>query len=294
MALQIGCFSATGITAPAEIRVSIPAVEWIDLKCFSEKSKDYYSSNAGRQGSTGPYDNVMVNSRAITKMWPLPKPRGHLPPLMRPDGPGYMPLVCAAQWIATQGGAFDFDPEETDQWREAFRELLDHVSSGQVRISGVRNNAREMIDGVVFAGCQVDYPYSDAALDLDFSETYYVQSYPYIDDEHWRRGFDDSFTNRHDVRWKQLMVGKADIVRLWPFQSSPIPKSGAAGRPTSMHLVVAEFEQRAARGDVEDTLAKQATVLAEWLVQTYRDYPPAGRKAIESGIRQAFWATKKA
>ena len=62
MALQIGCFSATGITAPAEIRVSIPAVEWIDLKCFSEKNKDYYSANALRQGSTGRYDNVMVDS----------------------------------------------------------------------------------------------------------------------------------------------------------------------------------------------------------------------------------------
>ena len=61
-----------------------------------------------------------------------------------------------------------------------------------------------------------------------------------------------------------------------------------------MHLVVAEFEERAARGDVEDTLSKQATVLAEWLVQTHRDYPPAGRKAIESGIRHAFWAAKKA
>ncbi|MER9528550.1 hypothetical protein NKI89_01880 [Mesorhizobium sp. M0309] len=294
MALQIGCFSATGVTAPDETRVAIPMVEWIDLKCFSEKDRDYYSANALRQGSVGRYDNVMVDSRAITKLWLLPKPRGLLPPLMRPDGPGYIPLFCAAQWIATQGGASNFDPEKTDHWRSAYRELLDHVSSGQVRISGVHNNARESIDGVVFAGCQVDYPYSDAALDIGFSETYYLQSYPYIDDEHWRRGINDSFTNRHDVRWKELMVAKADVAHFWPFESNPPAKSGAPGRPTSMHLIVAEFEERAARGDTEATLSKQASVLAEWLVQRHRNCPPAGRKAIENGIRIAFHKAKQA
>ena len=58
-----------------------------------------------------------------------PKPdRIALPQLMRPEGPGYMPLFCAALWIATKGGVVDFDPVRTDQWEPAYSQLLARIS----------------------------------------------------------------------------------------------------------------------------------------------------------------------
>ena len=180
-ALSIPCFKATGAIGLEEIRVSIPPIEWIDLKCFSDVREDYYSAAGARRGATGRYDNVLVPRKAITLLWAASKPRIPLPPLMRPDGPGYMPLFCAAQWIATSGGKVDFDPCDAGPWQSAFQELLDRISSNEVRISGVRDNTRQLIDGVVFAACQLDYLFSDAADELGWSEVYYLQSYPYTE-----------------------------------------------------------------------------------------------------------------
>ncbi|MER9142038.1 hypothetical protein NKH92_05020 [Mesorhizobium sp. M0871] len=293
-ALSIPCFEATGVTGLEGIRVSIPPIEWIDLKCFSDVREDYYSAVGARRGATGRYDKVLVPRKGLILLWPASKPRTPLPQLVRPDGPGYMPLFCAAQWIATSGGKVDFDPCDTGRWQIAFQELLDRISSNEVRISGVRDGARQLIDGVVFAACQVDYPFSDAANELGWSEVYYLQSCPYLDEEHWRRGFDDSFRNRSDVRWRHLLVAKEDIARFWPFELTSPPKSGAAGRPSSMHLIQAEFGERAARGEVESTLKVQAQLLAEWLVKNYRENPPAGRKAIENRIRAAYNKARRA
>ncbi len=53
---------------------------------------------------------------------------------MKPEAAGYMPLYCAAQWIATQGGEIDIDPEDVDIWRPAYSALIDFISSGQVAI----------------------------------------------------------------------------------------------------------------------------------------------------------------
>ena len=40
-----------------------------------------------------------------------PRTSGKLPPLVPPEGPGYMPLYCAAQYIATRDGTVEIDPE---------------------------------------------------------------------------------------------------------------------------------------------------------------------------------------
>jgi hypothetical protein len=43
---------------------------------------------------------------------------------------------------------------------------------------------------------------------------------------------------------------------------------------------------------VEVTLSKQAEVLADWIRQTHRSYPPAGRKAIENKLRDTYRRAK--
>ena len=83
-----------------------------------------------------------------------------LPRIMKPDGAVTCPCFRSAVG-ATRGGEEAFDPEDKEVWRRAFADLIDQVSTGDVLISRVRNGLREMIDGAIFAGCRVKYPYED-------------------------------------------------------------------------------------------------------------------------------------
>ena len=81
---------------------------------------------------------------------------------MPPTGFGYMPLFCAAQWIATEGGKVEIDPADVEVWRAAIRPTAGShfIGAIKVAISGMRENVRELIDGVVLAGCgQIDFPF---------------------------------------------------------------------------------------------------------------------------------------
>ena len=64
--------------------------------------------------------------------WQPAKLRGKLPPLLPPEGPGYMPLYCAAQYIATRDGTVEIDPNELPVWEGAFEQLLTRIASGEV------------------------------------------------------------------------------------------------------------------------------------------------------------------
>jgi hypothetical protein len=142
-----------------------------------------------------------------------------LPVLVKPDGAGYMPLYCAAQWIATRGGTLKIKPWREAPWREAFKDLLDRIASEDVKVVGVRerDGATETVSGIHFASCSVNYPFSALRSDLVHSKELCLFSRPYLDDEHWRRGLGDSLEDRGRVRWRRLMVLKADVARYWPF-----------------------------------------------------------------------------
>jgi hypothetical protein len=142
-----------------------------------------------------------------------------LPELVKPDGAGYMPLYCAAQWIATRGGTQKIKPWREAPWREAFKDLLDRIASEDVKVVGVRDSVTEPehISGIHFASCPVHYPFSDLRWDLIFSDEICLVSRPYIDDKHWRGRFNDCLEDRRGVRWRRLMVLKADVARCWPF-----------------------------------------------------------------------------
>jgi hypothetical protein len=111
-----------------------------------------------------------------------------LPELVKPDGPGYMPLYCAAQWIVTHGGTREIDRSDEVLWRDAYKELLDRIASEDVKVFGVRDGATESVSGIHFASCLVNYPFSDPRLDLVLSEELCLFSRPYLDDDHWRIG----------------------------------------------------------------------------------------------------------
>jgi hypothetical protein len=134
----------------------------------------------------------------------------------------------------------------------------------------------------------VDYPFQDADFDLILSDEIHLRSYPYLDEEHWRRGFDDALVDRGGPRWRRLMVLRSDVARLWPFEAPEPLRTGAPGRPTSMQLIERELETRAAQGALEQTLAEQARVLETWLKVEHPEHPRARTKTIENGIRTRF------
>jgi len=217
--------------------------------------------------------------------------RGYvLPPLIKPEGPGFMPLYCAAQWIATREGTVEIDPLDEAIWRAAYKELLDRLASEDIKVVGIKGGVSEQVRGVHFASCPVDYPFSDASLESMLSEELHLVSYPYIDDEHWRNGFDDSLEDRRGAKWKRLAVLKSDVKRCWEFgaiasDDPPMKRrSGAPGRPSSMDLVEVEYRARWARGEVQERIGNEAKALSHWLSIAHPGEPKLTAKSIRNRL----------
>jgi len=305
-ALGISILPATGVNKETDKRETIPAESWQDLEFRVERGRDYVRTVNEEGRGFVRYDHVTVPRDAMWQLWAPRSAQGkvELPPLITPEGAGYMPLYCAAQWIATEGGSIGFDPEDTGRWQPAYATLLDHIASEDVTVTGEpgdRGGVREPVPGAVFAGCEVDYPYQDITLDLMMSERFFVRSYPYIDDEHWRGGFDDSFENRWERGWRRLMVRKSDIARIWPFDVGAAMslgptqyRTGAPGRPSSMFLVEAEFARRCDGGEVAETVTRESEQLASWFKESHLAAPPLTAKTIRTKIAARFRSYQRA
>ena len=140
-----------------------------------------------------------------------------------PEGSGYMPLSQAAYWIATNGGTTSVDVADQAAWKPAFDELLPHIASNDVQIIGQNSDGNEVIDGFRFAGLRVSYPYHDTPSELLFGSELYIESSPFIDDEHWRKRFNDKLVPPRGGkrRWSLLQVRKEDVRRIWRFAGDP-------------------------------------------------------------------------
>lgn len=292
VALREGLFAASGIDLETDRRTDIPALDWHELVAVEGRGE----VDEVRRGSMGSgYRDILVPSAALRGLWrPVSRKPLTLPQSVPPVGEGYMPLYCAAQWIATKGAAFQFDPEEESVWRSAYDELLSAIASEKVRVVGTRNGQREVVPGFHFADCSVDYPFGSAELNVLAGEDLYLRSYPYLDEEHWRKGFDDALINRREDRWTRLMVEKGDVRTRWPF---PLPetdteaslRTGMPGRPgKSKHLIEDEFRRRATAGELADTLAQEASALVEWLRLKHPNRPRPTVLTIENYIRTEY------
>jgi hypothetical protein len=214
-----------------------------------------------------------------------------LPPTVKPDGPGYFPLYCAVQWIATCGDTQSFDPADTSIWNAAYRALTDGIASNDITVTGVRNGVRKKIKGHIFAGIRIEHAFSEASAGLLLSDELYLCSYSFIDHEYWQKGFDDSLKIGREIEWSKVMVLKSDVAKIWPFSasaqnqdSSPSILTGAPGRPTPMHLVVAEHRDRLANRKAEVSVTVESERLAEWLSATHPNLPALTAKTIRNKI----------
>lgn len=65
-------------------------------------------------------------------------------------------------------------------------------------------------------------------------------------------------------------------------------RSGARGRPTSIHLIEAEMWRRLESGAIHDKLADEAKALAEWLREAHPAAHPVKPKSIENRLRAIY------
>jgi hypothetical protein len=146
-ALEEGLLQATGISAQTRQRRPIPAHEWPDLGYFEEREKDVVRVRKPSRLPSGGYEDVAFPRKGVMALWTeqLEKPAIQLPSTVRPSGPGYMPLYCAAQWIATAGGTRSFEPSDVSVWKTAYSDLLARLASEDVKVIGFREGTSEPI-----------------------------------------------------------------------------------------------------------------------------------------------------
>ena len=99
----------------------------------------------------------------------------------------------------------------------------------------------------------------------------------------------------------------ADVMKLWPAKAAADPPAtgtpsappeegltfatGAAGRPTSWHIVEPEWLRRQLAGAIEPTRTAQAETLSKWLGDTHPKAAPMGKKAIYNRLPASLWLT---
>ena len=75
---------------------------------------------------------------------------------------------------------------------------------------------------------------------------------------------------------------------LGPEPQAPIAKTGAPGRPSSMGIVMAEFERRRGNGGCESSRQAEADALAAWLARTHPEAPTLKAKSIFNKLPADF------
>ena len=274
-ALGENALKATGISTVSRQRVEIANYEWRDLEDFEENDCDVVRVRDGKLVSSRGYDDLAFRRQNIMAIWQPNRieERGlELPATMPPDGPGYMPLYCAAQWIATHGGTVRFEPTYMPIWENAYTQLLARIASNEVSITGMRDGMRQKMEGLLFAAISASYPFIDTSIELLLGDEMYLLSYTYLDAEHWKKGFDDSLQDRQGTKWSKLLVLKADVARWWTFKNEhvlPETHSGAPGRPSAMHLIEAEYDALIERGEAKGRISEVASELETWAKATY-------------------------
>ena len=298
--LELGAVGATAVDIVTGNRIDISAAAWIGSRIieFSTREELQLRHPVAR------CDRVSLSAPNVRDIW-LPRLdlKGIEPPLFPPEADAYTPLFCVAHWIATQGGMC-VGALAPEVWQDAYNQLLGEIVAGEHEVIGTRAGTPERIEPHVFAGCRVILPFAEIDDRLLQDNELVLVSHPFIDDERWRSGFDDSLRNRSGALWSRLSLRRSAL------PEPPEPTSGSAGRgsaktparyrtgavgqPTSKHIVLRKLNERIARDEFCDKLIDEARVIAEWLRIAHPDAPQPTVGAIENIIREAYNKAKTA
>lgn len=83
----------------------------------------------------------------------------------------------------------------------------------------------------------------------------------------------------------RIIADDSSRVRVNPDE---ISHSGGPGRPSSMHLVMPEFDRRCRQNKLLSKLTHEAKYLSDWLKENFPSAPPLTAKTIENRIRPRY------
>jgi hypothetical protein len=285
-ALMDGLLSATCLVGQSRARQKVAPERWIEATTDEHRGHELlrvFTAEGGREE----YYGVLVPRKAVLSLWPnreltLERARDEE---TTPLGDGYMPLSCAVQWVASEGNVKDPEGVLDDEWLAAYKKLVASLSSGSLSAIGLHRGQMEPIPQHKFALCPVHPAWLDYGLPKYTGM--YLRAWIYTDEDNWRDGFNDALMNAGVVHWERLSVAKDHVRRLWPFHLGRPTTTGGPGRPSSMHLVAVEHDDRMVRGVANTSLKAEADELARWLAAKHPGSPPATAKTIENNIREA-------
>lgn len=109
------------------------------------------------------------------------------------------------------------------------------------------------------------------------------------------QGQDISHTRTHLTG---LQFSSRHLYSIWPVAAAEVTapppyRTGAQGRPTSGHLVEAEYRRRRAAGEPELDRGAEAKVLQEWLQREHPLAPPVATKTMTNYISRWRRAAQK-
>ena len=188
------------------------------------------------------------------------------------------------------------EPALSLRWAEAHQEVTKAVQKRSLKISGLRDGAHlEEVGPLDCAHIMFrdgDTPYAECAYDPNLKRP------------------------AERPRWEMVRFDAGAVIAMWPHPSTvarsqepavapsqepavasdsgAIMKTGAAGRPTASHLVLAEAKRRRQSGETVKRVSGEAEALHNWYeVNRRADWPNLSAKAIENKIRkdhQNHWA----
>ncbi|MVT52536.1 hypothetical protein GPL17_18815 [Bradyrhizobium yuanmingense] len=157
-------------------------------------------------------------SRFKTRDSPFALSSTQLGPPERPNGAGYMTLSKAVFWIATEGGERHFWVRDTVVWRDAIEKLTDQIAGEQVSTVGRQDESdlAQSLSPSIFAGLEIDAPYSSPSLSLLVGDSPYLEVTPQLSPSEWKN-WNDRIHAKRRITVSHIQVSRADIARLWSF-----------------------------------------------------------------------------
>jgi hypothetical protein len=122
-----------------------------------------------------------------------------------------------------------------------------------------------------------------------------------ISERFWQSNEDLDYLLKESSKNGIVIINESDFAR---WQGTPLngivildlvpQRTGAPGRPSSMHLIVNELSARISAGNLEDTVTKQADTLSTWLSENHPAAPKPLPKSIKNKIASLFREAKNA
>jgi len=179
-------------------------------------------------------------------------------------------LLAVAQQVTVSDDNDDDDPSFFDS-RKTWTEFVHAAESGEITVMGLSS-----VSGEPAQLQPSDWTYGKLEFDDGLRER-------------WRVG---------RTLFSNMMCRRVDVQRKWPMDETPDAEqsssSGAPGRPSSMHLIEAEFARRATLQpkEVDPTVKQQSETLRSWFVNRYPALKRPTAKTIENRIRSAYRRTR--